>query len=146
MLSNMETNKVTPEEARAALESVNGIEQSARSRRTPLWTYAILGILFGVTVAGSIMQWTYWWALFAVVIITCIGFAVWEHNSNVRPSVKQPVPEQDPPMNWAAVIAPALIMPLVWFVPEGSVIGATIAGIVAAVVTTGFMVYGDTQR
>lgn len=142
----MESNPISKEEARAALESVDGIEQNTTRRHTPLWTYAVLGILFGVTVAGSIMQWTYWWALFAAVIITCIGFAVWEHNSNVRPSVKQPVPEEDPPMNWAAALAPALIMPLVWFVPEGSVIGATIAGIVAAAATTGIMVYGDKNR
>ncbi len=136
---------ITPQEARAALESVDGIRQNATPKPTPTWTYALLGIAFGITVAGAIMQWTYWWALFAVIIIACIGIAVWDHNRNVRPSMKQPL-HDDPQTNWFGVVAPALIMPLIWFVPEGSVVGATIAGIVAAAVTTGLMVYGETQR
>ncbi len=142
----MESNPISKEEARAALESVDGIEQNTTRRHTPLWAYAILSTCFGVTVAGAIIGWKYWWVLFALIFITCIGFAVWEHNRNVRPSMKQPVPEQDPPMNWAAAIAPALIMPLMWLVPEGSVVGATIAGVVTAILFTAILAYGDKNR
>lgn len=136
---------VTPEEARATLESVDGIRQNATPRPTPTWAYAILGISFGATVAGTIMQWTYWWVLFAVIIIACIAVAVRDRNRNVRPSMKQPL-HDDPKPNWSGVVAPALIMPLIWFVPEGSVVGATVAGIVAAALTTALMVYEEKRR
>lgn len=141
----MESKQISQEEARTALESVDGIQRNAAPKPTPMWTYAVLGISFGAMVAGLIMQWSYWWVLFAVVIIACIGIAVWDHKRNVRPSMKQPL-QEDPKPNWFGVAGPVLIMPLIWFVPEGSVVGATIAGIVAAAVTTGLMAYGEMQR
>lgn len=141
----MESNSVSKDEARAALATVDGIEKKTQPKHTPEWVYAVLGICFGATVAGAIMQWTYWWVLFAVILIACIALAIWDNNRNVRPSMKQPL-HDDPQTNWFGVVAPALIMPLIWFVPEGSVVGATIAGIVAAAVTTGLMIYGERNR
>ena len=71
--------------------------------------------------------------------------AIWDSNRNVRPSMKQPI-QEDPQTNWAAAIAPFLAMSLTWFVPEGSVVGGTIAGVVIAIVFTAVMVYGEKRR
>ena len=112
---------------------------------TPPWAYAILGTSFGVTIAGTIIGWKYWWALFAVIIIACIALAVRDHNRNVRPSMKQPI-QEDPKTNWAAALTPAFMMPLIWFVPEGSVVGGVIAGVVTAIVVTAVMIYESRNR
>ena len=138
-------NNISKEEARAALEQVDGIEQSARKPPTPTWAYAILGISFGITVAGTIIGWKYWWVLFLLIGIACIAYAVWDSNRNVRPSMKQPL-QEDPKTNWAAALAPVIIMPLTWFVPEGSVVGGVIAGVVVAVVFTAVLIYGEKNR
>lgn len=145
ILAGMESNKISKEEARAALEQIDGIEQDARKPPTPPWAYAILGTSFGVTIAGTIIGWKYWWALFAVIIIACIALAVREHNRNVRPSMKQPI-QEDPKTNWAAALTPAFMMPLIWFVPEGSVVGGVIAGVVTAIVVTAVMIYESRNR
>ncbi|WP_141761622.1 threonine/serine exporter family protein [Corynebacterium sp. HMSC036E10] len=141
----MESNKISKEEARAALEQIDGIEQDARKPPTPPWAYAILGTSFGVTIAGTIIGWKYWWALFTVIIIACIALAVRDHNRNVRPSMKQPI-QEDPKTNWAAALTPAFMMPLIWFVPEGSVVGGVIAGVVTAIVVTAVMIYESRNR
>ena len=141
----MESNKISKEEARAALEQIDRIEQDARKPPTPPWAYAILGTSFGVTIAGTIIGWKYWWALFTVIIIACIALAVRDHNRNVRPSMKQPI-QEDPKTNWAAALTPAFMMPLIWFVPEGSVVGGVIAGVVTAIVVTAVMIYESRNR
>lgn len=141
----MESNAISQEEARAALEQIDGIEQDSRKPPTPTWAYAILGTSFGVTVAGTIIGWKYWWVLFVLIVIACIELAIWNNNRNVRPSMKQPI-QEDPKTNWAAALAPAFIMPLIWLVPEGSVVGGAIAGVVAAIVLTAAMVYAEKNR
>lgn len=141
----MASNPISQEEARAALAQIDDIEHQSQRKHTPSWVYAVLGTSFGVTVAGTIMQWTYWWVLFAVLIIACITLAVWDHNRNVRPSMKQPI-QEDPKTNWPAAFAPVIVMPLIWLIPEGSVIGATIAGVVVAVVFTAVLIYGEKRR
>ncbi|MET3944287.1 hypothetical protein [Corynebacterium mucifaciens] len=141
----MASNPISQEEARAALAQIDDIEHQSQRKHTPSWVYAVLGTSFGVTVAGTIMQWTYWWVLFAVLIIACITLAVWDHNRNVRPSMKQPI-QEDPKTNWPAALAPVIVMPLIWLIPEGSVIGATIAGVVVAVVFTAVLICGEKRR
>ena len=141
----MESNKISKEEARAALEQVDGIEQSARKPPTPTWVYAILGTSFGITIAGTIIGWKYWWVLFVLIVVACIALAIWDSNRNVRPSMKQPL-QEDPKPNWAAVLAPMLVFPLTWLVPEGSVVGGVIAGVVVAVVFTAVLIYGEKNR
>ena len=141
----MESNAISPEEARAALEQIDGIEHNTQHKRTPPWAYAILGTSFGITIAGSIIGWKHWWVLFMLIVIACSAFAVWDNNRNVRPSMKQPL-QEDPKTNWAAALAPFLIMPLTWIVPEGSVVGGVIAGVVVAVVFTAVMVYAEKNR
>lgn len=141
----MASNPISQEEARAALEQIDGIEQDARKPPTPTWAYALLGTSFGVTVAGMIIGWTYWWVLFVLIIIASIAYAVWDNNRNVRASMKQPI-QEDPKTNWAAALAPALVMPLMWLIPEGSVIGAAIAGVVTTIVFTAVLYYGEKRR
>ena len=141
----MESNAISPEEARAALEQIDGIEHNTQHKRTPPWAYAILGTSIGITIAGMIIGWKHWWVLFMLIFIACSAFAVWDNNRNVRPSMKQPL-QEDPKTNWAAALAPFLIMPLTWIVPEGSVVGGAIAGVVVAVVFTAVMVYAEKNR
>ena len=141
----MESKAISQEEARAALEQIDGIEQDSRKPPAPTWAYVILGTSFGVTVAGAIIGWKYWWIVFVLTIIAGIALTFWNNNRNVRPSMKQPL-QEDPKTNWAAALAPAFIMPLMWFVPEGSVVGGAIAGVVIAIVFTAVMVYGEKRR
>ena len=141
----MESNAISPEEARAALEQIDGIEHNTQHKRTPPWAYAILGTSFGITIAGTIIGWQYWWVLFVLIGIACIALAVWDNNRNVRPSMKQPL-QEDPKPNWAAAFAPVIIMPLTWLAPEGSVVGGVTAGVVVAVVFTAVMVYAEKNR
>ena len=141
----MASNPISQEEARAALAQIDDIEHKSQRKHTPSWVYAVIGTSLGVTVAGTIMQWTYWWVLFAVLIIACITLAVWDHNRNVRPSMKQPI-QEDPKTNWPAAFAPVVVMPLTWLVPEGSAIGGVIAGVVVAVVFTAVLIYGEKRR
>ena len=141
----MESNAISREEARAALEQIDGIEHNTQHKRTPPWAYAILGTSFGITIAGTIIGWKHWWVLFVLIGIACIALAVWDNNRNVRPSMKQPL-QEDPKTNWAAALAPFLIMPLTWIVPEGSVVGGAIAGVVVAIVFTAVMVYAEKNR
>ena len=141
----MESNGISQEEARAALEQIDGIEHETQRNHTPSWVYAVFGTSLGVTFAGTIIGWTYWWVLFVLIAIASIAYAVWDNNRNVRPSMKQPI-QEDPKTNWAAAIAPALVMPLIWFIPEGSVIGATIAGVVTTIVFTAVLYYGEKRR
>ena len=139
ILANVESNKISQEEARATLEQIDMLERDALHKPTPLWAYVILGALFGVTAAGLILRWTYWWALFTVIIIACIAITVRDHNRNVRPSMKQPI-QEDPETNWGSVLMPLIFMPIIWLVPEGSVAGATIAGVLSAavIIVTGY--------
>ena len=141
----MESNAISPEEARAALEQIDGIEHNTQHKRTPPWAYAILGTSFGITVAGTIIGWKYWWVLFLLIMVACIALAIWDSNRNVRPSMKQPL-QEDPKPNWAAALAPAFMMPLIWFVPEGSVVGGVIAGVVTAIVFTAVMIHESRNR
>ena len=141
----MESSAISPEEARAALEQIDGIEHESQRKHTPPWAYAILGTSFGITIAGTIIGWKYWWVLFVLIGIACIALAVWDNNRNVRPSMKQPI-QEDPKPNWAAALAPFIVMSLTWFVPEGSVVGGIIAGVVVAVVTTAVLTYGEKNR
>ena len=141
----MESNAISPEEARAALEEIDGIEQKTQRKHTPPSVYAILGTSFGITVAGTIIGWKYWWVLFLLIMVACIALAIWDSNRNVRPSMKQPL-QEDPKPNWAAALAPAFMMPLIWFVPEGSVVGGVIAGVVAAIVFTAVMIHESRNR
>lgn len=141
----MENNGISKEEARAALEQVDGIEQSARKPPTPTWVYAILGTSIGITIAGTIIGWKHWWVLFMLIVVACIALAVWDSNRNVRPSMKQPI-QEDPKTNWAAALAPVLIFPLTWLVPEGSVVGGTIAGVITAVIFTAVMIHESRNR
>lgn len=141
----MASNPISQEEARAALAQIDGIEQKSQRKHTPSWVYALLGTSFGVTVAGMIIGWTYWWVLFVLIFIASIAYAVWDHNRNVRPSMKQPI-QEDPKTNWAAAFAPMIVMPLTWLVPEGSVVGGVIAGVVVAVVFTAVLIYGEKNR
>ena len=137
--------QISREEARAALEEIDGIEQKTQRKHTPPSVYAILGTSIGITVTGTIIGWKYWWVLFLLIGIACIAYAVWDSNRNVRPSMKQPL-QEDPKTNWAAALAPVIIMPLTWFVPEGSVVGGVIAGVVVAVVFTAVLIYGEKNR
>lgn len=141
----MESNAISPEEARAALEQIDGIEHESQRKHTPPSVYAILGTSFGITIAGTIIGWKYWWVLFVLIGIACIALAVWDNNRNVRPSMKQPL-QEDPKPNWAAALAPAFMMPLIWFVPEGSVVGGVIAGVVTAIVFTAVMIHESRNR
>lgn len=141
----MESNAISREEARAALEQIDGIEHNTQHKRTPPWAYAILGTSFGITVAGTIIGWKYWWVLFLLIMVACIALAIWDSNRNVRPSMKQPL-QEDPKPNWAAALAPAFMMPLIWFVPEGSVVGGVIAGVVTAIVFTAVMIHESRNR
>lgn len=141
----MASNQISQEEARAALAHIDDIEHETQRKHTPSWVYALLGTSFGVTIAGTIIGWTYWWVLFAVLIIACIALAVWDHNRNVRPSMKQPI-QEDPKTNWVAAFAPMIVMPLTWLVPEGSVVGGVIAGVVVAVVFTAVLIYAEKNR
>ena len=154
MLANMESNapqpntphtQISQEEARAALEQIDGIEHDTQRKHIPTLVYAILGTSFGITIAGTIIGWKYWWVLFLLIVVACIALAIWDSNRNVRPSMKQPI-QEDPKTNWAAALAPAFMMPLIWFVPEGSVVGGIIAGVVVAVVTTAVLTYGEKNR
>lgn|GEM_PF-767814 len=144
-LAYMASNPISQEEARAALEQIDGIEHMSQRKHTPTWVYAVFGTSLGVTVAGTIIGWTYWWVLFVLIFIASIAYAVWDNNRNVRPSMKQPI-QEDPKTNWAAALAPALVMPLIWFVPEGSVVGGVIAGVVTAILFTAVMVYESKRR
>ena len=141
----MANNPISQEEARAALAQIDGIEHETQRKHIPTWVYAILGTSVGIMFAGTIIGWKYWWALFAVIIIACIALAVRDHNRNVRPSMKQPI-QEDPKTNWAAALTPAFMMPLIWFVPEGSVVGGVIAGVVTAIVVTAVMIYESRNR
>ena len=146
----MESNQppqtqISREEARAALEEIDGIEQKTQRKYTPPSVYAILGTSFGITVAGTIIGWKYWWVLFLLIMVACIALAIWDSNRNVRPSMKQPL-QEDPKPNWAAALAPAFMMPLIWFVPEGSVVGGVIAGVVTAIVFTAVMIHESRNR
>ena len=141
----MESNKISKEEARAALEQVDGIEQSARKPPTPAWVYAILGTSIGITIAGTIIGWKYWWVLFLLIVVACIALAIWDNNRNVRPSMKQPL-QEDPNPNWASALAPVLVFPLTWLVPEGSVVGGTIVGVITAIVFTAVMIHESRNR
>ena len=146
----MESNQppqtqISREEARAALEEIDGIEQKTQRKHTPPSVYAILGTSFGITVAGTIIGWKYWWVLFLLIMVACIALAIWDSNRNVRPSMKQPL-QEDPKPNWAAALAPAFMMPLIWFVPEGSVVGGVIAGVVTAIVFTAVMIHESRNR
>ena len=146
----MESNQppqtqISREEARAALEEIDGIEQKTQRKHTPPSVYAILGTSFGITVAGTIIGWKYWWVLFLLIMVACIALAIWDSNRNVRPSMKQPL-QEDPKLNWAAALAPAFMMPLIWFVPEGSVVGGVIAGVVTAIVFTAVMIHESRNR
>ena len=145
MKNNASQAQVSQEEARAALEQIDGIEHNTQHKRTPPWAYAILGTSFGITIAGTIIGWKYWWVLFVLIGIACIALAVWDNNRNVRPSMKQPL-QEDPKTNWAAALAPAFMMPLIWFVPEGSVVGGVIAGVVTAIVFTAVMIHESRNR
>lgn len=145
ILAGVESDKISQEEARAALEQIDGIEQDARKPPTPLWAYVILGTSFGVTIASTIIGWKYWWVLFVLIMIACIALAIWDSNRNVRPSMKQPL-QEDPKTNWAAALAPAFMMPLIWFVPEGSVVGGIIAGVITAVISTAVMIHESRNR
>lgn len=146
----MESNKppqdqISREEARAALEQIDGIERGTQRKHTPAWAHAILGTSFGITIAGTIIGWKYWWVLFLLIAVACIALAIWDNNRNVRPSMKQPI-QEDPKPNWAAALAPFIVMSLTWFVPEGSVVGGIIAGVVVAVVFTAVMIYSEKNR
>lgn len=141
----MASNSIPQEEARAALEQIDGIEQDARKPPTPTWVYAVFGTSLGVTVGGTIIGWTYWWVLFVLIFIASLAYAVWDHNRNVRPSMKQPI-QEDPKTNWPAAFAPVIVMPLMWLIPEGSVVGGVIAGVVTAIVFTAVMVYAEKNR
>ncbi|WJY98173.1 hypothetical protein [Corynebacterium fournieri] len=136
---------ISKEEARAALEQVDGIEHATQRKPTPLWVYVILGASFGITIAGTIMDWTYVWALFAASFLVSIGLVAWQHNRDVRPSMKQPI-QEEPKVNWFAALAPALLLPLTWFIPEGSAVGAIIAGTISTVVITAVMYYEEKRR
>ena len=142
---NPPQTQISQEEARAALEQIDGIERGTQRKHTPPWAYAILGTSFGITIAGTIIGWKYWWVLFVLIVIACIALVIWDNNRNVRPSMKQPL-QEDPKTNWAAALAPCVVMPLTWFVPEGSVIGGAIAGVVTAIVFTAVMVYAEKNR
>lgn len=144
-LADMESNNVTREEARVALESVDGIEQSVRQQPTSLWVYALAGSLFGFTVAMAIIGWKYWWALIILVMVVAIALVIYESKRAVRPSMKQPL-QEDPQMNWAAALTPVAVMPLVWLVPEGSTVGAAIAGVATAVLFTAILYYEGKRR
>ena len=141
----MASNPISQEEARAALAQIDGIEHKSQRKHTPSWVYAVFGTSLGVTVGGTIIGWTYWWVLFVLIFIASIAYAVWDHNRNVRPSMKQPI-QEDPKTNWPAAFAPALVMPLIWFVPEGSLVGGVIAGAVTAIVFTAVMIYAEKNR
>ena len=141
----MESNGISQEEARAALEQIDGIEHETQRKHTPSWVYAVFGTSLGVTVAGTIIGWTYWWVLFVLIFIASIAYAVWDNNRNVRPSMKQPI-QEDPKTNWPAAFAPVIVMPLMWLIPEGSVVGGVIAGVVTAIVFTAVMVYAEKNR
>ena len=141
----MESNGISQEEARAALEQIDGIEHETQRKHTPSWVYAVFGTSLGVTFAGTIIGWKYWWVLFVLIVIACIALAIWDNKRNVRPSMKQPL-QEDPQTNWAAAIAPFLAISLTWFVPEGSVVGGVIVGVVVAIVFTAVMVYGEKRR
>ncbi|AQQ15959.1 hypothetical protein CGLAU_10055 [Corynebacterium glaucum] len=144
-LADMESNNVTPEEARVALESVDGIAQSVKRSPTPLWAYALVSSLFGFTVAMTILEWKYWWVAFILMIVVSVALAMYERNRAVRPSMKQPL-QEDPQPNWVAAVAPVAILPLIWLVPEGSTVGAAIAGVVTAVVFTAILYYEGKRR
>lgn len=141
----MESNGISQDEARAALEQIDGIEHETQRKHTPSWVYAVFGTSVGIMFAGTIIGWKYWWVLFVLIVIACIALAIWDNKRNVRPSMKQPI-QEDPQTNWAAALAPFLAMSLIWFVPEGSVVGGTIAGVVIAIVFTAVMVYGEKRR
>jgi len=83
--------------------------------------------------------------LFLLIAVACIALAIWDNNRNVRPSMKQPI-QEDPKPNWAAALSPFIVMSLTWFVPEGSVVGGIIAGVVVAVVFTADMIYSEKNR
>ena len=141
----MESNAISQDEARAALAQIDGIEHETQRKHTPSWVYAVFGTSLGIMFAGTIIGWKYWWVLFVLIVIACIALAIWDNKRNVRPSMKQPI-QEDPQTNWAAALAPFLAMSLIWFVPEGSVVGGTIAGVVIAIVFTAVMVYGEKRR
>ena len=141
----MASNPISQEEARATLAQIDGIEHETQRKHIPTWVYAILGTSVGIMFAGTIIGWKYWWVLFVLIVIACIALAIWDNKRNVRPSMKQPI-QEDPKTNWAAALAPFLAMSLIWFVPEGSVVGGTIAGVVIAIVFTAVMVYGEKRR
>ena len=145
ILAGMESNKISKEEARAALEQIDGIEHESQRKHTPAWAYAILGTSFGITIAGTIIGWKYWWVLFLLIAVACIALAIWDNNRNVRPSMKQPL-QEDPKTNWAAALAPMLVFPLTWLVPEGSVVGGVIAGVITAVIFTAVMIHESRNR
>ena len=91
--------KPAPPSSRSTGSSTN------RSASTPRRAYAILGTSFGITIAGTIIGWKYWWVLFLLLAVACIALAIWDNNRNVRPSMKQPL-QEDPKTNWAAALAP----------------------------------------
>lgn len=141
----MANNPISQEEARAALAQIDGIEHETQRKHIPTWVYAILGTSVGIMFAGTIIGWKYWWVLFVFIVIACIALAIWDNKRNVRPSMKQPL-QEDPQTNWAAAIAPFLAMSLTWFVPEGSVVGGVIVGVVTAIVFTAVMIYAEKNR
>ena len=138
----MANNPISQEEARAALAQIDGIEHETQRKHIPTWVYAILGTSVGIMFAGTIIGWKYWWVLFVLIVIACIALAIWDNKRNVRPSMKQPL-QEDPQTNWAAAIAPFLAISLTWFVPEGSVVGGVIVGVVTAIVFTAVMIYAE---
>ena len=83
--------------------------------------------------------------LFVLIVVAGIALAIWDSNRNVRPSMKQPL-QEDPKPNWAAALAPFLVFPLTWLVPEGSVVGGTIAGVITAVIFTAVMIHESRNR
>lgn len=141
----MESNGISQEEARAALAQIDGIEHETQRKHIPTWVYAILGTSVGIMFGGTIIGWKYWWVLFLLLAVACIALAIWDNNRNVRPSMKQPL-QEDPKTNWAAALAPMLVFPLTWLVPEGSVVGGIIAGVVTAIVFTAVMIHESRNR
>jgi hypothetical protein len=69
-------NAVTPEEARAALESVNDAKKPlVPHTRSPLWLYPALGLASAALVSGFALSKTSAWAT-SIIVVTVLTLAV----------------------------------------------------------------------
>lgn len=145
MLSTMESNQISRDEARAALDAVDAIERQTHDDGTPeVWPTAAVGALFGAAVVMTLMETNWVFLLLVLTVVIAAGILLHGRNRKVRASYKQPVQEDSGGSTWLAVLAPILTFSVVTILPRGNWPIALAAGAVSAIVM-GAAMWHDTK-